>query len=614
MTKIKRHFRVLVAYCLLLGLPAMAVLAVTPAGTKITVTSTAQYTSSKGIKMPDVTSNAVVTTVGQVASVGVAPSSANKSVVGTNPAVFGLSVRNTGNGSDTFKLSATAQYGSSVLIYKDDNGDGLRQPTETTQVTSSGSLTMGEEFKCLVVAQLPSSGSIPKDTITFTATSVFDSTKSAKSTLTLETEQVGYIRSWLLNGYYAYDDPMLGLTADYLGGECRVGPTEGAKTAGRDWFRIDSATDRIDLAKAFGGPTRCVAYAHTYVYAPKAQQAVILLGSDDGARVWLNETQVWMNRTLRSLSPDQDRIPVELNQGWNKLLLKISQGFGYWAFTARIVDPEGNSIPGLLAAAVPNADSSGPTISNVAVNPANVFARVTWETDEPSTTIVEYQPSSSSNAQSVRDDNLTTQHKSVLPNLLPNTDYTLKVGSVDAAGNVVWSSPQAFRTTDEPIPAFAQDWLVNGYYRPADPRLTLAIDFLGAEPLVVASEGDIVGDKAWVKVPSIADALDLGRVFGFPVDSAAYAYVCIYSPATQPGVLLLGSDDGVKIWLNGELIWTNETYRRMIPDQDSVPITLSKGWNRLLVKISQGGGAWRLAARITDPKGNPIPGLFFFAP
>ncbi|MGB9586776.1 MAG: hypothetical protein ACPL7O_01215, partial [Armatimonadota bacterium] len=188
MTKIKRHFRVVVAYCLLLSLPAMAVFAVTPAGTQITVTSTAQYTSSKGIKMPDVTSNAVLITVGQVASVSVTPSSANKSVVGANPGVFGLSVRNTGNGSDAFKLSATAQYGSSVLIYKDDNCDGSWQSTETTTVTSSGSLAMGEEFKCLVVAQLPSSGSIPKDTITFTATSVFDSTKNAKSTLTLETE------------------------------------------------------------------------------------------------------------------------------------------------------------------------------------------------------------------------------------------------------------------------------------------------------------------------------------------------------------------------------------------------------------------------------------------
>lgn len=586
----------------------------TPAGTKVTVTSTAQYTSSKGTKMPDVASNAVMTTVGQVASVTVTPSSASKSIVDTSPAVFGVAVRNTGNGSDTFKLSATAQYGSSVLIYKDDNGDGLRQPTETTKVTSSDSLAMSEEFKCLVVAQLPSSGSIPKDIITFTATSVFDSTKNAKSVLTLETEQVGYIRSWLLNGYYAYNDPMLGLTADYLGGECRVGPVEGTKTAGRNWFRIDSATDRIDLAKAFGGPTRCVAYAHTYVYAPRAQQAVILLGSDDGARVWLNETQVWMNSTLRSLSPDQDRIPVELKQGWNKLLLKISQGFGYWAFTVRIVDPEGNSIPGLQAAAVPNVDSNGPAISNVAINPGNVFATVTWETDEPSTTVVEYQTSSSSGTQSVRDDNLTTQHKCVLPTLRQNTRYTLRVGSVDAAGNETWSSSQTFSTTGEPTPAFVQNWLLNGYYRPTDPRLSLAIDFLGAEPLVVAAEGDIVGDKAWVKVPSVEDALDLGRVFGFPVDCAAYAYVCIYSPTVQPGVLLLGSDDGVKIWLNGELIWTNHTYRRMIPDQDRVPITLSQGWNRLLVKISQGGGAWRLAARITDPSGNPIPGLFFFAP
>ncbi len=82
-----------------------------------------------------------------------------------------------------------------------------------------------------------------------------------------------------------------------------------------------------------------------------------------------------------------------------------------------------------------------------------------------------------------------------------------------------------------------------------------------------------------------------------------YGHVRVFSPEERETVMLVGSDDGVRIWLNGELIHTNPAYRGAYPDQDLVPATLKKGWNTLLIKVLQGGGGWGYYVRFVDPEG-----------
>ena len=83
----------------------------------------------------------------------------------------------------------------------------------------------------------------------------------------------------------------------------------------------------------------------------------------------------------------------------------------------------------------------------------------------------------------------------------------------------------------------------------------------------------------------------------------AYGLAYVFSPEKRQTHLLIGSDDGVRIWLNKELIHTNPAYRGAYPDQDKIPVTLEKGWNRLLVKVLQGGGGWGYYMRFIDPEG-----------
>jgi len=59
-----------------------------------------------------------------------------------------------------------------------------------------------------------------------------------------------------------------------------------------------------------------------------AQPATLHIGSDDGVQVWVNGKKVHDNKVTRALAPDQDKVPVELQQGRNLILLKVDQGNG----------------------------------------------------------------------------------------------------------------------------------------------------------------------------------------------------------------------------------------------------------------------------------------------
>jgi hypothetical protein len=82
-----------------------------------------------------------------------------------------------------------------------------------------------------------------------------------------------------------------------------------------------------------------------------------------------------------------------------------------------------------------------------------------------------------------------------------------------------------------------------------------------------------------------------------------YGLTYVYSPDDRTATLLLGSDDGVRVWVNGEIVHTNPVYRAAEPDLDKVSVRLKKGWNRVLIKDLQGAGGWGFYVRFADPEG-----------
>lgn len=605
----------LAALIVIVGLAARAL---TPAGTSISAKATANYKNSAGVSMPSATSNTVSVTVGQVGGVQIAlPGGPTQDLTVGLTGGVAVKVTNSGNGSDNYTLSASSNEPRvTVKIVKDANADGALQDTEASSaaVTSTGAVAGGDSSDLIVVLtpEADAGAGLSAD-ITITAKSSFDAAKTTTATCKVTFAESKYIRSWLINGYYSNTVKAEILTKDYLGGEADVVPKDGDQTAGVTWRKLDSSTDKVDLLPSFPAASYCAAYAFTYVYAPADVNGEIRLGSDDGNAVWVNGQSVYANNSFRGYIEDQDTAPISLKAGWNNLLVKISQKDGGWGFSARICDSAGNSIPGVIYSTIPptDIDTTPPVISSVEVSGiTTTSATITWTTDEAGSTDVLYGVASTSEK---KHSNTTsaTQHTATLSALTPGTTYIFKASSTDKAGNTAVSSQLQFTTTAPPATSvnYIRDWLLNGHYLNSDRATILSKDYLGMETLTAPKAGDVEGGKTWAIRRSTTDKVDLVSVFGSQSYAVAYACAYINSPVTVDALLKIGSDDGVKVWLNGENVWTKSVFRGYQVDQDVVPVTLKAGWNRLLIKISQKSGGWSFSVRVTNTAGGSLSGV-----
>ena len=188
-----------------------------------------------------------------------------------------------------------------------------------------------------------------------------------------------------------------------------------------------------------------------------------------------------------------------------------------------------------------------------------------------------------------------------------------------------------------------KDWLVAGPFPAPDPAKDIDTDFLKGETAVQPNAGDKAGDAAWkfhhigmdsqsthvhnggivrhlnldfvdiyATISRVADPKDNSNIHtkyeGDLANKVAYAHTYVYSPADGDAVLTVAyAAAGARVWFNGKPVTldnNNKTSR----------IDVTKGWNRLLVKLSTAtppvaanGGVpmvttWRFAAYITPSK------------
>jgi len=87
------------------------------------------------------------------------------------------------------------------------------------------------------------------------------------------------------------------------------------------------------LNREFGTTkTDAVAFLSREFRADKAGKLTIFLGSDDTLAVWLDGKQVLVKNEQRACIPYNDRVTLDLTAGPHRLLLKVCQGQGEWAF------------------------------------------------------------------------------------------------------------------------------------------------------------------------------------------------------------------------------------------------------------------------------------------
>ncbi len=89
-----------------------------------------------------------------------------------------------------------------------------------------------------------------------------------------------------------------------------------------------------------------------------------------------------------------------------------------------------------------------------------------------------------------------------------------------------------------------------------------------------------------------------------PRGGAAYMLAQIKSEQIRYGCWLwLETSSAFKLWVNGSLLLDGDRYRRSLPREAAIRLTLRKGYNRVLIKLS---GPASLRVRLTDPAGRPL--------
>jgi len=165
-------------------------------------------------------------------------------------------------------------------------------------------------------------------------------------------------------------------------------------------------------------------------------------------------------------------------------------------------------------------------------------------------------------------------------------------------------------------------WLLAGPFPAAEVDAPLDHPFLADEADLTARPGQ----GGWSEpIYFFDDRIDLGAYFdvGVGARTVAYGFTWFDAPADQQAELWIGSDEGLRVWINGEIVY-DYTRRRTYRDDEIVqekklPVRLRKGENRLLVKSVQEFSDFQFALNICEPEadftidGDRVEGLKFRA-
>ncbi len=156
------------------------------------------------------------------------------------------------------------------------------------------------------------------------------------------------------------------------------------------------------------------------------------------------------------------------------------------------------------------------------------------------------------------------------------------------------------------------DWLLCGPFQPG-------LDAPQPPEGDIELDKDFDGKQAKVRWKTVAAELrdaggtraaffDLQRLVKPSDQVSTYLLVHVKSPEATDATLLVGKDEGMKAWLNGQVVYKDDKVGFKVDDA-AQKIKLVQGWNRLLVKVRNATGPYGLYVRIADADKKPIDGL-----
>jgi dienelactone hydrolase len=114
----------------------------------------------------------------------------------------------------------------------------------------------------------------------------------------------------------------------------------------------------------------------------------------------------------------------------------------------------------------------------------------------------------------------------------------------------------------------------------------------------------------WTAHTSWSDFIAFDAATGAKDGAVAYALATVTRARAGKALLSVGSDDGIRVWLNGKLALTRDSNRSLTPDEDQVEVDMAAGANTLLVKAMASNS---FTLRVLEP-GTVLPRLSEIGP
>lgn len=157
-----------------------------------------------------------------------------------------------------------------------------------------------------------------------------------------------WARDWLVVGPFATPQRLgtelsPGLDSAY-GPERQPNASAYVGLDGREVRWVGAAADadgRVHLNPLFAPNDWVLAYARACLWSPEARDATLLLGADDGHVLWVNGERVAERQGRHVSEADDVAVSVRLRAGCNRVMLKVADLDGGWAFMLRAADPTG---------------------------------------------------------------------------------------------------------------------------------------------------------------------------------------------------------------------------------------------------------------------------------
>lgn len=104
-----------------------------------------------------------------------------------------------------------------------------------------------------------------------------------------------------------------------------------------------------------------------------------------------------------------------------------------------------------------------------------------------------------------------------------------------------------------------------------------------------------------------AHLIEFNKILGGD-NRVVYLKTVITSEIDQDVLFEMGSDDGIKLFLDGKVVHANNAARPCVEGQDKAKAKLKQGANTLLCKVTQGGGEWAAVVRLRSGGGKEAVG------